>query len=526
MQVSRHISIVLFMLFVCASLTAQTRKWSFAATIPEVNLNHTQLIFADSIHGYFLGWKRLKTSNPTYEDAVLYRTIDGGISWQNIDFHTILGPDTTFYGINSSNSAYLRFDVASSKSCVISNSEFSNQIKDPLTFYWSENNGSSWFPTRASPKMIRSDLLIESAPHAHQIVALSMNKNLPGITGFGQFAVSATNGAIFDDIRWDSTLLKNIMDPYFPPNIDDHTFDYFDDTTWIVTVSDRYNSYSPNLKKPYSLVTLLAKDLDFDSDPGTYWEVYPNNIPDFPSDYHAKYFDMHCLRGTEYVYMFSGYGGQGQYPFYGINYLYSSDKGRSWNADSSFVINSESHRRAITASAPSEVWSTLIPLYSIIYLNSPATWIAHSTDFGKNWSIDSSSLLVKEIQQYDGRAITFSDKNHGWMYAQSIDNKNSAIFRYDATPDEVNTMPKENTTSFTLYPNPVGNEATIRSSNNLPVTSLDIYDILGRKCSCKYEIKTGQSSVIFRTNELPPGSYLARIRDSNGIDVIPFVVQH
>ena len=193
--------------------------------------------------------------------------------------------------------------------------------------------------------------------------------------------------------------------------------------------------------------------------------------------------------------------------------------------DSSFVINSESHRRAITASAPSEVWSTLIPLYSIIYLNSPATWIAHSTDFGKNWDIDSSSLLAKEIQQYDGRAITFSDKNHGWMYAQSVSGQNSAIFRYDGTPDAV-AMQQENKMNFTVYPNPAGNEATILSSNDFPVMSIDIYDILGRKMQCQYETKNEPSSAIVKTNELPPGSYIARIRDSNGIAIIPFVVQH
>ena len=322
------------MFLICASLSAQTRKWSLTTTIPEVNLHKTQLLFPDSIHGYFLGWKPYKSSNPIYEDAVLYRTIDGGMTWQKIDFHLILGADTIMYPTDFS----LRFDAASPNSCVISNAERTqfSQTQDSLTFYWSENNGTSWFATRTLYGINGTDYLIEAAQHDHEIVALRVNNyafanevRLPG-----KFGVSATNGAIFDDIRWDSTLLQNILidhsDYYLEVN--NHAFDYFDDTTWIVTVSDNNNSENSDLTKPYNLVTLLAKDLDHDADPGTYWEVYRNIIPDFPSDYQAKYFDMHCLHGTDYVYMFSGYGGQGQYPFYGINYLFSSDKGRSWNA--------------------------------------------------------------------------------------------------------------------------------------------------------------------------------------------------
>ncbi len=513
------------MLFVCAPLKAQTNRWSLVANIPETNLHISKLIFPDSVHGYLFGWKPLQFTNPTYEDAVLYRTIDGGMTWQKINFQNILGIDTVLYDRNSTNSSYLRFDVTSPNSCVISNSAVEQVSNDPLTFYWSGNNGTSWFPTRSASPTLRTDLLVESALHDHQIVALNMNSNLPGFTSIGEFGVSATDGAIFDDIRWDSTLLNNILDVNH--QVMNHTFDYFDDTTWIVTVSDKINSFSSDPSRPYHLVTLLAKDLDSDADPGTYWEAYRNIIPDFPSDQQAKYFDTHCVRGTQYVYMFSGYGGEGQAPFYGINYLYSWDKGRSWNADSSFAAYPESYRRAITASAPSEVWCTIIPYYSIITANTPAIWIAHTTDFGVNWDIDSSSLFAKENQQYDGRTITFSDKNHGWMFAQSVNGQNSAIFRYNGPPDAVPAVEKVRKTSFIVYPDPVGNEATIRSSDDLPIIALDIFDILGRKWPCEYELKNEPLiQAVIKTNGLPPGSYLARVREQSGIIVIPFIVRH
>src|SRR5579864_8912415 len=111
MHVLRKTGILLFLLFGCSALRSQTHGWSLAATIPEINLHSEQLVFADSIHGYFFAWKPLKFSNPTYEDAVLYRTIDGGRSWQKVDFRTILGADTILYGALSSNSSYLRFDA-------------------------------------------------------------------------------------------------------------------------------------------------------------------------------------------------------------------------------------------------------------------------------------------------------------------------------------------------------------------------------------------------------------------------------
>jgi hypothetical protein len=528
MHIFRNIAIVFFILFGCASLPAQTNRWNLVAKIPEDSLSSPQLFFADSIHGYLLAFKPYNLANQFYENFILYRTIDGGKTWQKIDFHTILGADTALYSDNF----LLRFYAASPNSCVISNAEnvigFS-QTQDTLTFYWSENNGTSWFPTRTSHGTNVSDYLIEAAPHDHEIIALRINNDDPSNSTPGQFGVSATNGAIFDDIRWDSTLLGNILIENFDYHgeVNNHSFDYFDDSTWIITVSDNNNAEYNDPTKPYSLVTLLAKEFDNDADPGKYWEAYKNIIPYYPSSLLAKYFDMHCVRGTSYVYLFSGYGGQGQYPFFGINYLYSSDYGVSWNADSSFAINSRSYRRAYAASAPAEVWSSVIPFYlSDIYPNTPAIWIAHSTNFGKTWDIDSSSLHINENQYYDGQVMTFSDKNHGWMFAQSVKGQGSAIFRYEGITNAVRAIPQESSTHFSIYPNPAGNETTIHSSNDHQISSIEIFDVLGRKQSCQYEIKNEPSSAILKTNELLTGSYFARIRNSYGINIMPFVVQH
>jgi hypothetical protein len=523
MLISLKIVIGVLALLFCTSLSAQTRNWKMVTSIPEDGLVSGQLYFPDSVHGYLIARKTNDASVPAYDNVCFYRTLDGGLTWLKIDFRSILGQDTGYYTSDFT----FRFDAISPNSCLISNAEAYNP-QDNLTFYWSENNGSSWFPTRTFNGVQRSDYLIEAAPHDHEVVGLRINNYYPGAHASGQFEVSATNGTVFDDIRWDSTLLQNILiqNSDYHLEVNNHGFDFFDDYTWIITVSDNSNSEITDPEKPYTLVTLLAKDLDSDADPGTYWEAYPNVIPDFPSSLTANYFDIHCVRGTESVYLFSGYGGQGQSPFYGINFLYSSDQGRYWNIDSSFVTGGASYRRGYAVSAPSEVWSTVIPPFTTIYPNTPAIWISHSTNDGKTWNIDSLSLFVNENEYYDGKNMTFSDRNHGWMFAQSVKTHNSAIFRYEGLSNSVNDMPKINRIVLSAYPNPAVKDVTIGSPDIQGIDGVEVFDLLGRKWSCPYVIKNESHSATIKTAALPAGSYLAQIRASNGTAATPFMVIH
>ena len=523
MQIFQKIIFGVIVLLFCTSLSAQTRKWTMVATIPEDGLVSGQLYFPDSLHGYLIARKASDAAIPAYDNVLFYRTLDGGLTWEKIDFRTIVGADTTLYASDFT----FRFDAVAPNSCLISNAE-AYQVQDTITFYWSENNGSSWFPTKTIDGVRRSDYLIEGVPHDHEVVALKINNYYPGAPASGKFEVSATNGTIFDDERWDSTLLQNILmtnsDYYLEVN--NHDFDFFDDFTWIVTVSDNSNAEINDPGKPYTLVTLLAKDLDSDADPGTYWERYPNVIPDFPSSLKANYFDIHCVRGTESVYLFSGYGGQGQYPFYGINFLYSSDQGRSWNFDSSFVIDGASYRRAYAVSAPSEVWSTVLPNLGTIYPNTPAIWIAHSMNDGKTWDIDSLSLFANETEYFDGKNMTFSDRNHGWMFAQSVKTNRSAIFRYEDPSNSVSQPHTGNPDLLTAFPNPAGKEITIASPDAAEITEVNIFDLLGRKWICPVERANKDNYLTIRTVTLPQGSYLARINFPNAMSTIPFVVIH
>lgn len=519
---------VLAIFFASLPLNAQPLKWQVSAIIPEDSIREGQLYFSDSLHGYFLGYKKLSQGEYfyySYKKSVLYRTTDGGSSWTKIDFHSVYGADTIMYNSISSDIYDVSFAVIrGSSSCVMANISGGggDYFHDTLKFYWSNDYGVSWSAYKTQPITKRGDFKLETIPNAREVIALRVrDENNKG--NIGKFIYSQTYGVdLTNNLRWDSTLLKNLSSGSFNAgqaySVNNHNFDYFDDTTWIVTVPDSNNAPpgKPDSAKPYRLVTLLSTDA------GLSWEAYRNIIPHFPSNNTATYFySIKCIRGTPYVYMFTdAFSNDLWVPTYGVNYVYSSDYGKSWSSNSSFSSN----RKAYTAISPGEIWCTTTPHDSVTDVN-PANWIVHSIDNGKTWDIDSTSLFNDGY--YDGRIVTFSDERHGWIFAQRLDRHQVAIFKYNLGKNAVKpdiSFFKSNEINYTLYPNPASAETTIQLTNNVKLVSIDFFDILGRKLVCPYE-KSGESAHI-RTDTLRSGCYIAHVTQQYGNYMIPFVVQH
>ena len=78
---------------------------------------------------------------------------------------------------------------------------------------------------------------------------------------------------------------------------------------------------------------------------------------------------------------------------------------------------------------------------------------------------------------------------------------------------------------YSTYPNPAHAQMTIHANNDVRLSNADIFDMLGRKWECPYEIKDDHNMII-HTAGLPPGSYVGRTLLLGKNYMIPFIVQH
>ncbi len=535
------LSLSFFMLTASKPLFAQQRQWHLSAVIPEDSINAARLIFTDSLHGYFWGARKLGKgvfAPRSYKEFAFYRTIDGGSTWGKIDFRSVFGSDAWKYDSSYEYVSPNFATTANSGYCLITNIEGGGQpYFDTIKFYLSTNYGATWTTIQTSPITRRGNFRLVAMPQEHQIITQRTNSILDDTVhteDIGKLYISVSNGGrLGSDLRWDSTLLKNIVSPPPPykqnttPQIKAMTFDYFDEKTWIITSPDSSNATGNkgDTTRPYTLVTLLTTDA------GHSWTAYRNIISQFPSIPYLSGGSIQCVRGTSYVYSFTGRSEGGSafgnaldrgFPVYGVNFFYSSDYGKTWTADTSFVKN----RRGYEPVAPGDIWFTVVPHDSVEY-NTPAYWIVHSTDFGKTLAIDSLSLL-NDIE-YDARSVTFSDPRHGWIFAQTLDRHQVDIFKYipqknNANLDYYSFRSKE--MDYRVYPNPANNEVTIQVLYSPKITGLEVFDILGRKQQFPYVIAADYKSTIIHTEELRSGCYLAHVSMQERNYIIPFVVQH
>lgn len=522
------------LLLYASNLSAQTTQgeWKVIGSIPEdsVYVVH-RFIFADSLHGYLYAERpgcefQGINGDMSYRPYILYRTLDGGKTWDKINLSKVYGSDTTNYEGNASTACYPgTFEATTSNAICLSSPGY--PTNDTLKFYWSENNGTSWarYPTLHPIVAVPNDFAILSIPHDKDIIALrrGADYDFPDEKNIGKLAYSVTGGIVFDDIRGDNTFVA-YSNGASGGGVGNGSFDYFDDSTWVLPVADTINDkMGIDSTKPYSLVTLLSQDKGYS------WQAYPNIIPHLPSCRNIN-FHPQCMRGTSNIYAFTGATDGGMvynqdshnfgFPDFGVNYIFSSDYGKSWSTDTSWGKN----RRGRYAVAPGEVWCTAVAHDSVTE-DAPAKWIVHTTDFGKTWDIDSTSLFNDGF--YDARVITFTDKNHGWIYAQPLDRSKILIFKYFPRNKEgtaFGVIPLDY--FYKVYPNPANDITTIELTNRVRISDIEFFDIFGRKHICAHEIEGDAMTAHIHTDKLLSGCYLAHISFQKGNYVVPFIVQH
>jgi hypothetical protein len=528
------VPIILLVLHISASASfaqTSTTRWNLAGTIPESGIGEGNVYFADSVHGYFVGYRPSQgVFAPPYSSFVFYNTSDAGSSWRNVDWYEIYGSDTSWYG-----EAAGGMGVSFAARPVPGSIAFTNAggqatpNHDSLTYYRSTDFGVSWFHKRTNPHLARGVYTVESIPNEKNVV-LMKGTDLSLLGNSGKLFYSTDAGVSFIDIRWDSTLLYNISLAGFGTTgkfnqVNNHTFGMLDDTTWIICVADSNNANTSSFAVPYSNVTLVSHDA------GKHWTANRCILPKLPSNQQSPAANLFCLKGTSTIYLVTGYveGGDalmtGQislgFPLFGVNFFYSSDFGKTWGIDTSFKTN----RRGYEAVAPGEFWCT-ITAHDSVTDKSAARWIAHTLDNGKSWAIDSTSLSNDNI--YDGRTVTFSDRAHGWIVAQPIDRHEIAIFRYVDGQLDVPTTPTNERTiaDYQVNPNPVNSTTTIHLQAGAIVEAVVVVDLLGREYDCPFRFSQGGASVEIQCGSLPSGTYFARVSSSNSVVSVPLIVRH
>lgn len=204
----------------------------------------------------------------------------------------------------------------------------------------------------------------------------------------------------------------------------------------------------------------------------------------------------------------------------GVNYLYSTDFGNTWEIQRSFAAV----RRAYELVGSNEVWFTLIGNPKPHNVYSRAYIIARTTDNGISWEFDSTTLENFE-QKLDGRIIASTDSRHIWIAA--TDEGRSYIFRYDANEQPRDVQPEMFLrggygTHYTLNPNPASEIVYIDLYRYLLINEVTAINILGVEQIVPATITGSRVELDVRT--LPIGHYTLRIMHNWGISVIPLVV--
>jgi hypothetical protein len=400
-------------------------------------------LFADSATGYF-------TTGPVYGQTKWYRTLNGGATWQNVVFYGLAPLDTDklyplYYCAPSPNSIFF---VGGSYSKII----YSQDRGLHWDTAWSKAQGSV-------------------AVDVHQYFTMFTEQT--GIAGRGAFkTLTGVRG-----------FLPNPTDSMFKTaenswesggSISPSGGDFSSMQYGCFPVMDR------NLYNGRGLTTIVTED------GGATWKKYDTIFPGYEND--SLYGDCRFQKGTLNVWEFplrrretpeptaEWYHSKNN-PSFNISYCYSEDGGKTWGYDTSFF----SRKIFVFGVAPGNVWMLLLPKpygnYSRDGIHSPyppplANTIAHTTDYGKTWDLDTVSLNVPDIGKAGAAQLYFTDKDHGWISAMI--NKTPYVFKYLPTKfSDVSEAPSAQ--SLEVYPNPARDVLHVEASG-----SVQVLDALGR----------------------------------------------
>jgi hypothetical protein len=158
-----------------------------------------------------------------------------------------------------------------------------------------------------------------------------------------------------------------------------------------------------------------------------------------------------------------------------VDYLYSSDYGKTWQIDSEF----QGSMTSMSVVAPGVIWGELTTICACAHEN----WIldlAYSSNNGSTWLIDSTTFKIDSALF----GMYWFDARHGWISAGDFNPPSdtapySFIWYYDADGNAgVQTgIVGIKYGTISVYPNP----ATTEIYTDISYPALQIYDPLGRR---------------------------------------------
>ena len=82
------------------------------------------------------------------------------------------------------------------------------------------------------------------------------------------------------------------------------------------------------------------------------------------------------------------------------------------------------------------------------------------------------------------------------------------------------STPNFSTTTFSTYPNPTQDSWTVKSNNTTSISSIQVFDVLGKSV---ISITPNSTEAIIDAKGLNSGLYFARVSSDNGSSVIKLI---
>jgi hypothetical protein len=472
---------------ICGYGQTHTGNWSSYKMSSDSVTEVTSLFFADSVVGY-IGCAYEPQPGFPWEDIFRwYKTLDGGLSWTQMAFN---GPSLIAQNFGGQPCAPTHNSIFS----------IADQAPDFTYIIRSLDNGDHW-------DTIRNNL------HVSQFFTMFTEKYGVGIGGTESYPVFMQTfdggnsfGPSHNDSLFSASLAASGQTNY--------------NAQFSSELHGTYICGDLSINKGNGLTTLVTNN------GGNSWEKHHTDFPGY-ENYDVEGF-IQYQKGTPNLWLLpadqslnldlSGprnaiYRTQ---PDFHISYCFSTDYGVTWGYDTSFWRDCS----GFYGVSPGNVWMTLCnnPL-GATNPPFPAYKISHTTDFGKSWDIDVSTLI--NDGKYDAEAIYFTDANHGWIIA--LHNGMPYIFIYHPLKNSVIENSKDLSGQLQVFPIPAIDQVIINfPSGDLPMQT-EVYDIVGRQYFPPYKIFN--SSIQIDTHDLPAGIWLAIVQHTYGTNTTRFIIQ-
>ncbi len=487
--------------------------------IPVDSLRSQYLIALDSQHIVFVAIKDSTYIHSQYGYVVYdvlhywFESSDGGKTWES-------RVDTTSNLYNGSIKPY-------SPNFLIENisTRYVLAADSSTVLYRTTNSGHSWES-------------LWSGKYYNQLVT-SLTKNNPIIYDYNQkHLYRSTDGGLTFPYKLSDSVLHHTMWPdiirntehsdcqyqiasYVKRDLLHHTF--FPWRTGCINDTEKYLAAFPD-----GLHTLVTTTF------GVSWKHYVTPIPtqkkkedlfgvlDFTTQNDRLFFISRSFMANFFFGYYYGSGiSNNRIPTScGFNFSYSDDDGRTWTFDTTYYTR----RRAFEPVLKEEVWMSItkdemnVPGYY-----SPAYILTRTTDMGKSWEYDTTTLGQLFEQKADGHIITFSDPRHGWIAARI--GADMFILRYDANEQPKSVEKGEAQTFFYmwLYPIPAINEVQINFLKKGTMQDVEFFDVMGRKVSVPFTMNDNTATATVK--DIPSGYYIVRAKLSGTYYARPLIVR-